>query len=177
MSETDPILERITVFGSWQYDSNGNIMWKKTSVKKVFNLTIHEWISSPELVEFETPEQRELRKEISTCFIFKKDIKSDDFEDTKTQFYKLPVQFKVNPAMSQNIWLRESGKVYLLSINPYNPQCIEAPHESTENVTVKKGKPVKISVAEAQRIIKSGNKNLFGKVTGSGANLDFITCV
>jgi hypothetical protein len=183
MSEIKPSnpLIKETVFGNWEYDQSGNIAWKKTTVKKEYNSLLHEWVSLPEQVEFQKPEQRGLAKEVNTCFIFKKDIKSDDFGATKPQFYKLQVKFKVNGNQGSNIWLRDSGKVYLLNINPEMPQAIECPHTSSENVTVKRmGRPIKISLQEAQRIIKSGNRYVFGRIVQSGEgvdNIEFVTCV
>jgi hypothetical protein len=171
---------RITTFGSWEFDESGEIVWKKRTVRRVFNLTLHDWIASPEIIEFEKPETQGLKKEVSTCFIFKKEIPNlEEFGDVKTIGYRQNVSFKVNSNQGDNIWLREcEGKVYLLNIFPDNPQCIEAPHESTENVSFKYlGKPTKISIEEIRKIIKSGNKYLYGRVIGLGSNLEYLTVV
>jgi hypothetical protein len=181
MSDTKNNLQKETVFGCWDFDGSGNIVWRETRILKIWSSDFREWQNmSTEIIE-KTPQEAGLSKEVKTSFIFKKDVKSEDFGESKPQFYKLPVVFRVNPNMSQNIWLRESGKVYLLDINPEMPKCIECSHVSNENISVRRiGKPTKISIKEAQAIIKSGNRYIFGRIVQSGEginNIEFVTTV
>lgn len=168
---------KVTIFGlGWTQKEDSSFVWTENKITKKFDRVFGEWqISSEQTTEY-TPEAKGLAKSKSSVFFFKREtVNPDSFDSMDVTWWKMPVTWTVNKSQG-TIWLRESqGKIYILEL--FNGQCIEAPYANTENVTVKRGKISKVaSLAELRRLSKLSAYR-FGKVTGSGASLDFITCV
>ena len=170
---------KVTIFGlGWTQKEDGSFVWTENKITKKFDRVFGEWqISSEQTTEY-TPEAKGLAKSKSSVFLFKREtVNPDSFDSMDVTWWKMPVTWTVNKSQGGNIWLKEGDnhKVYILEL--FNGQCIEAPYTNTENVTVKRRKISKVSsLAELKRLSKISGYQ-FGKVSGSGGNLDFIVTV
>jgi hypothetical protein len=172
--------ERKYSFGRWVKTDQG-YKWRVETQLERFDKTFHSWEKDGQpIVTLLSPESQGLTKNARVDILFLHEVSSqDDFEQTVKTWQKVTYEYAVKPDQGANIWLKKSkdassiGRLYLLSIDPDYCCSIEVSlYEGTENYSLKKGKPVKISPAEAMELSKT-TKYIFSKQI----NGEFVTTV
>jgi len=154
MTENKDMLTKVSTFGGWIQKDDGSYKWELKRITRKYNQYLGSWLDDSEEITEQSPEEIGLLRETIVNVLFLKEYPSMDELDGKIKiWFLIPHKFSINKNDGMNLWLRhDNGKLFLLDV--HHGQCLEVPFENNANLTMKKQKPIRLTVEKAKALAK-----------------------
>jgi hypothetical protein len=161
---------KVTKIGTWIKHHDGSYAWQITEIKSVWNFDLRTFIEQEPTVTEKTPEEMGLTRQATITVLFLKEYPSrETFDEVERVWFKMPITFTVNSSQGSNLMLKLCEKrLFVTSIDPDCLMTMQVAFESNENLTVKKGKPIRVTNEEATEIAKK-TSYIFAKLMADGS--------
>jgi hypothetical protein len=117
--------------GKYVLNEKNQLVFRKTTIKKVFDPVLREWIEQKPEIEDLTPEQMNWTKKIEDCLVIKKLVPSrTQLDGVDAIFFLQRLEYKIRDEMEFVYLTREekSRKIYLKDFE--TSVCFQCPHNS-----------------------------------------------